>query len=244
PRGRRPGAREASRSSLPAKQRGTIRGCTWTAEPARGRAQAVSCKTSYHGADFRIECRTANSTGQRQNRRGGSMSEISTQSGSGRKVLDMSGYQWTVVLAAWLGWGFDVFDGMLFNYVAPNCVPTLLGLTIGSPEAKAATLRWTGLLTSLLLVGWAIGGIVFGRLTDRIGRTRTLMLTMSLYAVGTAACAAAPNLWVLALCRVVASLGIGGEWAAGAAMVAEVVPEKRRVEAGALLYTSAPLGLF
>ena len=163
---------------------------------------------------------------------------------AGRTVWDMNVYQWTVVLAAWLGWGFDVFDGLLFNFVAPNCVPTLLGLTIGSLEAKAATLRWTGLLTSVLLVGWAIGGIVFGRLTDRIGRTRTLMLTMSSSAVGTAACAAAPHLWVLALCRVVASLGIGGEWAAGAAMVAEVVPEKRRVEAGALLYTSAPMGLF
>jgi MFS family permease len=67
---------------------------------------------------------------------------------------------------------------------------------------------------------------------------------MLVYALGTATCAAAPNMWVLVLCRVVASLGIGGEWAAGAAMVAEVVPEKRRVEAGALLYTSAPAGLF
>src|SRR5204862_5663938 len=51
-------------------------------------------------------------------------------------------------------------------------------------------------------------------------------------------------IWVLFLCRIVSSLGIGGEWAAGAAMVAEVVPEKRRVEAGALLYTAAPAGLF
>ncbi|HYU32275.1 MAG TPA: MFS transporter [Thermoanaerobaculia bacterium] len=162
----------------------------------------------------------------------------------GRRLLDMSSYQWTVLFAAWLGWGFDVFDGILFNFVAPNCVPTLLGLVIGSPEAKAATLRWTGLLTSVLLVGWAIGGIVFGKLADRIGRTRTLMLTMVLYSLGTAACAFAPNLWVLMLFRIVSSLGIGGEWAAGASMVAEVVPERRRVEAGALLYTSAPLGLF
>jgi MFS family permease len=162
----------------------------------------------------------------------------------GRTVLDMNGYQWTVLFAAWLGWGFDVFDGLLFNYVAPNCVPTLLGLTIGSPEAKKATLLWAGILTSMLLLGWAAGGIIFGRVADRIGRTRTLMLTMLLYALGTAACAAAPNIWVLMLFRVVGSLGIGGEWAAGAAMVAEVVPEKRRVEAGALLYTSAPMGLF
>jgi len=123
-------------------------------------------------------------------------------------------------------------------------VPTLLHLPLGSPEAKAATLRWTGMLTSLLLVGWAVGGIVFGRVCDRIGRTRTLLLTMLLYSLGTAACAFAPNLAWLAFFRLVASLGIGGEWAAGAAMVAEVVPEHRRVEAGALLYSSSPLGLF
>jgi len=153
-------------------------------------------------------------------------------------------YQWMVLLAAWLGWGFDVFDGMLFNYVAPNCIPTLLHLPVGSPEARAQTLHWTGLLTSLLLLGWAAGGVLFGRVCDRIGRLRTLMLTMLLYAVGTAACAAATNLWMLAIFRVVASLGIGGEWAAGASMVAEVMPENRRIEGGALLYTAAPFGLF
>jgi MFS family permease len=162
----------------------------------------------------------------------------------GRTLLDMNSYQWTVILAAWLGWGFDVFDGLLFNYVAPNCVPTLLGLPLGSMEAKAATLQWTGILTSVLLIGWAVGGVIFGKVADRIGRTKTLLLTMLLYSVGTAACSVAPNIWVLMACRIVSSLGIGGEWAAGAAMVAEVVPEKRRVEAGALLYTSAPMGLF
>lgn len=156
----------------------------------------------------------------------------------------MNGYQWTVLFAAWLGWGFDVFDGLLFNFVAPNCVPTLLGIPLGTPAAKAATLQWAGILTSILLIGWGIGGILFGRVCDRIGRTKTLLLTMLLYALGTAACAFAPNIWVLMLCRIIASLGIGGEWAAGASMVAEVVPEKRRVEAGALLYTSAPMGLF
>jgi MFS family permease len=159
-------------------------------------------------------------------------------------MLNLTRYQWLVLFAAWLGWGFDVFDGLLFNYVAPNCVPTLLGLTIGSPEAKQATLFWTGILTSLLLLGWAAGGILFGWVTDRIGRTRTLLLTMLLYALGTAACAFADNIWMLVVFRIVAALGIGGEWAAGAAMVAEVMPENKRVEAGALLYTAAPAGLF
>jgi len=159
-------------------------------------------------------------------------------------LLNLTRYQWTTLFAAWLGWGFDVFDALLFNYVAPNCVPALLHLPLGSAAAKSATLFWTGVLSSLLLVGWAVGGIVFGVVCDRLGRLRTLMLTMLIYALGTAACAAAPNIWVLAVCRVVASLGIGGEWAAGASMVAEVVPEHRRVEAGALLYTASPLGLF
>jgi MFS family permease len=163
---------------------------------------------------------------------------------AGITVLDMNAYQWTVLFAAWLGWGFDIFDSLLFNYIAPNCVPTLLKIPLGTPQAAAATLRWTGVLTSLLLVGWAVGGILFGRVADRIGRTKTLLLTMLLYAVGTAACAAAPNIGSLIVFRMIESLGIGGEWAAGAAMVAEVVPEKRRVEAGALLYTAAPMGLF
>lgn len=159
-------------------------------------------------------------------------------------LMGLTRYQWTVLFAAWLGWGFDVFDGLLFNYVAPNCVPTLLGLEIGSVAAKQATLYWTGLLTSVLLIGWAVGGVVFGWICDRIGRTRTLLLTMLLYALGTAACAFATDIWMLLVFRIVAALGIGGEWAAGAAMVAETVPEEKRVEAGALLYTSAPFGLF
>jgi MFS family permease len=172
---------------------------------------------------------------------------------AGKRLLDMNGYQWAVLFAAWLGWGFDVFDGLLFNYVAPNCVPTLLGLPIAQKvtndpallaHVKSEQVFWTGVLTSLLLLGWAAGGILFGRICDRIGRTKTLLLTMALYALGTALCATASNIWMLAAFRLVASLGIGGEWAAGASMVAEVVPEKRRVEAGALLYTSAPMGLF
>ncbi len=169
---------------------------------------------------------------------------MTTEARAGRTVMDMTGYQWTVLFAAWLGWGFDAFDALLFNFVAPNCVPTLLGLPLGSPEAKAATFKWTGILASMLLVGWAMGGILFGKIADRLGRTRTLLLTMLLYSLGTGLCAIAPNIWVLTLFRFLASLGIGGEWAAGAAMVAEVVPEKRRVEAGALLYTAAPVGLY
>lgn len=159
-------------------------------------------------------------------------------------MFGLSRYQWLVLFAAWLGWGFDVFDGLLFNFVAPICIPNLLGLDPADPETKKITMYWTAALTSLLLVGWAIGGIVFGKLTDKLGRTRTLLLTMLTYALGTAACAFSPHIGVLALFRFIAALGIGGEWAAGAALVAETLPKNKRVLGGALLYTSAPFGLF
>lgn len=159
-------------------------------------------------------------------------------------MFGLTRYQWLVLFAAWLGWGFDVYDGLLFNYVAPLCVPDLLGIDGNTPAGRQETMYWTASLTSLLLLGWATGGIVFGKLTDRIGRTKTLLLTMCVYAVSTAACAFAPNIWVLAVLRFCASLGIGGEWAAGAALVAESLPKEKRIVGGALLYTSAPAGLF
>jgi MFS family permease len=157
--------------------------------------------------------------------------------------LGFSGYDWLVIAAAWAGWGFDVFDALLFNFVAPNCVPTLLGLQPGSPGAHAATVFWTGLITSILLVGWAAGGVLFGWIADRIGRKQALFATIALYAVGTALCAAATNIWQLIAFRVLASLGIGGEWGIGAALVAEAVPENKRVEAGVILQSSSPLGI-
>jgi MFS family permease len=158
-------------------------------------------------------------------------------------VLGLSGYHWLVIAAGWAGWGFDVFDALLFNFVAPNCVPVLLHIPLGSPEARQATVFWTGAITSILLVGWAAGGVLFGWVADRIGRKRALFITITIYAVGTALCAFATSIWALIIFRAIASLGIGGEWGIGAALVAEAVPENRRVEAGVILQTSSPLGL-
>lgn len=160
-------------------------------------------------------------------------------------LMDMNRYQWTVLLAAWVGWGMDIFDGMLFTYVAPIAIPSLLGIADRtSKEAVSATINYTGILTSLLLIGWSIGGILFGYVADRFGRLKTLQITIGLFSIGTALCAAVPNIGFLILCRILVSLGIGGEWTAGANLVAESVPDSRRVEAGAILYTAAPFGMF
>lgn len=171
------------------------------------------------------------------------MSETAPSLSEG-KPERLTSYQRFVVFAAWLGLGFDLMDSLLFNFVAPICVPQLLGITPGTLEAKNATGFWTGVLTSVMLLGWAIGGVVFGKLSDRIGRTRTVVLTMLLFSLGTAACALAPNMALLIVFRFLTALGIGGEWGAGATLVAETVPESRRVEMGALLFTSAPVGVF
>src|SRR5262245_42145161 len=101
-------------------------------------------------------------------------------------------YQWLVLFAAGLGWGFEVFDGLRLHFGAALCVPHVLGIDANTPQGKQETFYWTAALTSLLLLGWAAGGILFGKITDRIGRTRTLLLTMFIYALSTAACAFAP----------------------------------------------------
>lgn len=160
-----------------------------------------------------------------------------------RTWLGFSPYQWVVIGAGWAGWGCDVFDSMLFNFVAPTCIPLLLHLTPGSAAAHQAAAFWTGTITSLLLLSWAAGGVLFGWVADRIGRRRALLATIVLYAVGTGMCALVSSLWQLILCRAVAGLGIGGEWGCGAALVAESVPEARRVEAGVLMQTASPLCL-
>lgn len=157
--------------------------------------------------------------------------------------LGLSGYQWVVIAAGWTGWGFDVFDAVLFNLVAPSCIPALLHLKPGSAAAHQAAVFWSGAVTSLLLVSWAAGGVLFGWIADRIGRKQTLFATIALYALGTGLCALTTSLWQLILCRTIAGLGIGGEWGVGATLVAEAVPDNRRVEAGVILQTSSPLGV-
>lgn len=155
--------------------------------------------------------------------------------------LGFTPYQWFVLFAAWLGWGFDVFDGLLFNFVSRLCIPSLLGAGHNDPQTIT---WWSGAFTSVLLLGWAFGGILFGWVTDKIGRSKTLLITILIYAVSTAACAFVTSIYALIPLRLISSLGIGGEWAAGASLVAEVMPEKKRVQGGALLYTAAPAGLF
>src|SRR5204862_6102025 len=95
--------------------------------------------------------------------------------------------------------------------------------------------RWSGITTTVFLVGWATGGFLFGILGDRLGRTRTMIVTILIYATFTGLSGAVHNAWLYSLMRFATALGVGGEWAAGAALVAEVFPERSKPMALGLL---------
>ena len=117
-------ARRARSRAAPARSR-----CGAPGTAPSGRRGSVSCARALDPMNVKRQASTTTAQPVRAGQR--VESTPMSEAGGGRRVWDLTGYQWTVVFAAWLGWGFDVFDGLLFNFVAPNCVPTLLGLPIG-----------------------------------------------------------------------------------------------------------------
>jgi MFS family permease len=151
-------------------------------------------------------------------------------------------YQWLVLLAAWLGWVFDSMDATIYTLVLQPALSELLRPAAGGPVA-AETIGWYGgIIFSIFLVGWALGGVLFGVLADRFGRVRTLMATILIYTLFTGLAALSHAWWQLAMFRFITALGIGGEWAAGAALVAEVWPEDKRTRAAGLLQSAWAAG--
>lgn len=155
----------------------------------------------------------------------------------------VTGYQWLVLFVAWLGWAFDAMDSTIYSLVLQPALRELLQ-TRSSAVSQQDIGWYGGLIFSVFLIGWAIGGSAFGVLADRFGRTRTLAVTILIYAVFTGLAALSATWWQLGLYRFFTALGIGGEWAAGAALVAEVWPEEKRAKAAGLLQSAWAAGFF
>jgi MFS family permease len=151
-------------------------------------------------------------------------------------------YQWLVLFVAWLGWLFDAMDATIYALVLHPALHELLPAPTSSAGMADAIGWYGGIIFSVFLIGWAIGGVGFGILADRFGRSRTLVFTILLYAVFTGLAALSSSWWQLALYRFLTALGIGGEWAAGAALVAEVWPEEKRTRAAGLLQSAWAAG--
>ncbi|MEQ1573386.1 MAG: MFS transporter [Vicinamibacterales bacterium] len=135
------------------------------------------------------------------------------------------------LVAAGLGWMLDSFDVMLYALV--------LATLIREFDMTPAT---AGLLGSLTLIASAAGGIFFGFVADAYGRTRALVWSVLIYAVFTAACGFAQSVAQLAVFRIGLGLGMGGEWASGAALVSETWPARHRGKALGLMQSAWAVG--
>src|SRR5882724_6208030 len=145
----------------------------------------------------------------------------------------LNGYQWFVLVVAVLGWLFDTMDQQLFNIARPKAIMELNG----APNANLA-----GLSTCIFMLGWATGGIIFGILGDRYGRAKTMTLTILLYSLFTGLSAFSYSIWDFAFYRFLTGLGVGGEFAVGVSLVAEVMPERARPFALGLLQALSAIG--
>ncbi len=155
------------------------------------------------------------------------------------RLAELSREQWTSGLAAWLGWLFDGLDMHLYTLVAIPFVAELLGTDVRS-EAVGQKASW---IQAAFLVGWALGGGIFGRIGDRLGRSRALMLTILTYAVFTGLSFFSHDWWHLLIYRFLAALGIGGEWAVGASLLSETWPTRWRPWIAAVLQSAVNIGV-
>ena len=135
------------------------------------------------------------------------------------------------LIAASLGWALDAFDVMLYALV--------LSALIADLSLSTTT---AGLLGSVTLVASGIGGIVFGTIADRAGRRPAMIASILVYSVFTAACGLSQTLWQFAIFRALLGLGMGGEWASGAALVSETWPAKHRGRALGFMQSAWAIG--
>jgi MFS family permease len=144
--------------------------------------------------------------------------------------------------AAWGGWALDGMDSFIYALVLVPSLRDLLPRS-GIPATKGTIGFYGGLLFALFLVGWGLA-FLWGPVGDKFGRVRTLMITIVWYSVFTFLSALVTNVWQLAILRLLAGIGIGGEWAMGGTFVAEEWPEERRRAGAGYMHTGYYVGIF
>jgi MFS family permease len=144
--------------------------------------------------------------------------------------------------AAWGGWALDGMDSFIYALVLAPALTELLPKS-GIPATPGNVGYYGSVLFALFLVGWGLS-MIWGPIADRFGRVRTLMLTILCYSVFTFLAALVTDVWQLAAFRLLAGIGIGGEWAMGGTFVAEAWPEDRRRVGAGYLHTGYYFGFF
>lgn len=139
--------------------------------------------------------------------------------------------EWRSLSLAGLGWTFESYDSFLLSLLLPT-----LALQFGLSKAQL------GMFTSVTAAGQIVGGILFGFVSDRIGRVRTALLCVGIYSLFSGLIAFAPDAHSFAALRFFGALGMGGTWTAGAALIAETWHPSRRGKGGALMQMGLPIG--
>src|SRR6201985_846219 len=144
--------------------------------------------------------------------------------------------------AAWGGWALDGMDSFIYALVLTPAITELLPRS--GVEATPGNVGCYGsVLFALFLIGWGLS-MLWGPVADRFGRVRTLMFTILCYSVFTFLGAVVTSVWQLAACRLLAGVGIGGEWSMGGTFVAEEWPEDRRKTGAGYMHTGYYFGFF
>ncbi len=157
-----------------------------------------------------------------------------------RSLRDLTPRQWKSGIAAWLGWTFDGLDMHLYTLVYTQFVAQLLGITNTQDPSVG---QHASIIQGGFLLGWALGGGFFGRMGDRLGRSRALSLTVLTYALFTGLSFFAHTWWQLFIFRFLSALGIGGEWAVGASLLSETWPRRWRPWIAAVLQSGVNIGV-
>jgi MFS family permease len=144
--------------------------------------------------------------------------------------------------AAWAGWALDGMDSFIYALVLTPAIRELLPRS-GIAATSDNVVSYGSVLFALFLFGWGLS-MVWGPVADRFGRVRTLALTILCYSIFTLLSAFATTVWQLAVFRLLAGVGIGGEWAMGGTFVAEEWPEDRRKMGAGYLHTGYYFGFF
>jgi MFS family permease len=139
---------------------------------------------------------------------------------------------YSILLMSWAGWVFDFYDLILYTFLMGS-IKEDLNLT----DVEIS------LVLGLSLAATAIGGIIFGYLSDHFGRKKVLQWTILTYSLGTFLSGFSMNLWLLLIFRFITGLGVGGEWGTGQTYIGETFPAKVRGRFGAFMQTGAPIGI-
>ncbi len=150
----------------------------------------------------------------------------------------VTGYQWLILIIASAGWIFDVYEGQIFNITRGQLLHTVLG-PAGTP---AVISKWGDIFLGVFLLGGTAGGLLFGSMADRLGRKPTMVLTILMYSIFSGLTFFATTLWQVAALRFLVAMGVGGEWAVAASLVAEVFPANARTHASGIFHATSVVG--